>query len=113
LLLFSYVHKKYLQPPRVTLFSCLSTSLTYTVTQIQSTASFSITLPNGFLVSGANGRIIGSSLLHNTQSIFNNNANMKAYETPDSSQINLQANFQATASSGTYETTIIYTVLIQ
>ena len=91
----------------------VTTSLTYTVTQIQSTASFLITLPNGFLVSGANGRIIGSSLLHITHGIFNNNANMKAYEASDSSQINLQANFQATVSSGTYETTIIYTVLIQ
>lgn len=91
----------------------VTTSLTYTVTQIQSTAGFLITLPNGFLVSGANGRIIGSSLLHTTQGIFNNNANMKAYEASDSSKINLQANFQATVSSGTYETTIIYTVLIQ
>ncbi len=91
----------------------VTTSLTYTVTQIQSTASFLITLPNGFLVSGANGRIIGSSLLHTTQGIFNNNANMKAFEAFDSSQINLQANFQASVSSGTYETTIIYTVLIQ
>ena len=91
----------------------VTTSLTYTVTQIQSSSSFDITLPNGFLVSGtSNGRIIGSSLLH-TQGIFNNNANMRAYETFDSSKINLQANFQATVSSGTYETTIIYTVLIQ
>ena len=91
----------------------VTTSLTYTVTQTQSTSSFLITLPNGFLVSGAsNGRIIGSSLLH-TQGIFNNNANMRAYETFDSSKINLQANFQATVSSGTYATTIIYTVLIQ
>ena len=92
----------------------VTTSLTYTVTQIQSTSSFPITLPNGFLVSGASsGRIIGSSLLHTTQGLFNNNANMKAYETSDSSKINLQANFQASVSSGTYETTIIYTVLIQ
>ena len=92
----------------------VTTSLTYTVTQIQSTSSFLITLPNGFLVSGASsGRIIGSSLLHTTQGIFNNNANMKAYEASDSSKINLQANFQAPVSSGTYETTIIYTVLIQ
>ena len=92
----------------------VTTSLTYTVTQIQSTSSFLITLPNGFLVSGASsGRIIGSSLLHTTQGIFNNNANMKAYEASDSSKISLQAYFQATVSSGTYETTIIYTVLIQ